>query len=121
MSAAKINLREKLALFDELWTPKIVAELNGQEVRLAKVHGEFVWHTHEGEDELFLVLSGSLDIHLRDRVEHLEQGDLFVVPRGVEHRPVSEQGAELLLFEPASVAHTGDVVSELTVDDPERI
>lgn len=118
---AKINLREKLALFEELWTPKIVAELNGQQVRLAKVQGEFVWHSHANEDELFLVLSGSLDLEFRDHTEHLVEGDLCVVPRGVEHRPVSAQGAELLLFEPATVAHTGKIVSDLTVEDPERI
>ena len=117
----KINLAEKLSLFQETWTPKIVGALNGQEVKLAKIHGEFVWHAHENEDELFLVLEGSLVMHLRDREVPLETGDMFIVPRGVEHNPVSEQGASVLLFEPAATKHTGELVVDRTVTDPEWI
>lgn len=117
----KVNLEEKLALFSEHWSPKIVAELNGQHVKLAKLLGEFVWHRHADEDELFLVLLGSLAIHLRDRVVHLEPGELFVVPRGVEHKPVAEREAQVLLLEPASTLNTGDVRNERTVDAPERL
>ena len=117
----KVVLREKLAAFDETWTPRIVGELNGQYVKLAKLEGDFVWHAHEEEDELFLVLEGELTLRLRDREVHLAAGEMFVVPRGVEHMPVSPGGASVLLFEPKSTAHTGDVRSELTVDDQEWI
>jgi mannose-6-phosphate isomerase-like protein (cupin superfamily) len=117
----KINLAEKLSLFEELWTPKIIAELNGQHVKLAKVRGEMVWHKHDGEDELFLVLSGSLAIHLRDRSVTLGPGEIFIVPRGVEHRPVAEEETHILLFEPVETAHTGDTISDLTVTELEWI
>jgi mannose-6-phosphate isomerase-like protein (cupin superfamily) len=111
----KINLSEKLALFEELWTPKIIAQLNGQHVKLAKVQGEMVWH------ELFLVLSGRLTLHLRDRSVVLGPGELFVVPRGVEHLPVAEEETHLLLFEPVTTAHTGDTITEMTVTELEWI
>jgi mannose-6-phosphate isomerase-like protein (cupin superfamily) len=117
----KVDLREKLALIDEIWGPRIVAELNGQHVKLAKLEGEFVWHRHAEEDELFLVLEGRLAIHLRDRVVELEPGQMFVVPRGVEHKPVAEGVAEVLLFEPASTRNTGDVVEERTRQFVERV
>jgi mannose-6-phosphate isomerase-like protein (cupin superfamily) len=117
----KVNLSEKLGLFAEHWSPRIVAELNGQHVKLAKLKGEFVWHQHEGEDELFLVLRGELAIHLRDRVVRLGEGELFVVPRGVEHKPVAEREAHVLLLEPASTLNTGNVRDERTVDAPARI
>ena len=119
--ADKIVLREKLAAFRETWTPKIVGELNGQYVKLAKLEGEFVWHSHAQEDELFLVLEGELTLRLREREVHLAAGEMFIVPRGVEHLPLSPGGASVLLFEPRSTAHTGEVRSELTVDDPEWI
>jgi mannose-6-phosphate isomerase-like protein (cupin superfamily) len=117
----KVNLTEKLARIQDHWHPRLVAELNGQHVRLAKVRGEFVWHRHEHEDELFLVLRGRLRIELRDRHVELEEGELFVVPRGVEHRPVAEEEVHLLLFEPAATRNTGDVESELTVETVEPI
>jgi mannose-6-phosphate isomerase-like protein (cupin superfamily) len=119
--AGKVNLAQKLSLFEETWTPKIVGELNGQLVKLAKTRGEFVWHTHDAEDELFLVIEGRLEIHLRDRVVELEPGELFVVPRGVEHKPVGD--ASVLLFEPAATLHTGETRDDRTVEvtDQERI
>lgn len=117
----KVNLAEKLTHIDAYWSPRLVAELNGQHVRLAKVKGEFVWHQHESEDELFLVLRGRLVIELRDRRVELGEGDLFVVPRGVEHRPVAEEEVHLLLFEPASTRNTGNVTSERTVETVEPV
>jgi mannose-6-phosphate isomerase-like protein (cupin superfamily) len=117
----KVNLREKLGLFSERWSPRIVGELNGQHVKLAKLEGEFVWHQHEREDELFLVLRGALDIHLRDRVVTLEEGEFFIVPRGVEHKPVAEEEVHVLLLEPASTLNTGNVRSGRTVECPERL
>lgn len=110
----KVNLRQKLAGFDELWSPRIVGQLNGQHVKLAKLRGEFVWHHHEHEDELFLVLSGCLVLRLRDREVRLGPGEFFIVPRGVEHRPVADEEVHLLLFEPASTRNTGNVEDERT-------
>jgi mannose-6-phosphate isomerase-like protein (cupin superfamily) len=118
----KLTLSEKLAEITEHWRPKVVAELNGQEVKLVKVKGEFVWHHHEAEDELFLVLRGVLRIEFRDRVVTLEPGEMLVVPRGVEHRPVADEEVELLLFEPAATRNTGNVVHEtLTAPDGARL
>lgn len=117
----KVNLLQKLSLFEEKWTPKIIGALNGQEVKIAKIEGDFVWHTHAEEDELFLVLEGSLVMKFRDRKVELGVGEMIIVPRGVEHMPVATEGASLLLFEPAGTAHTGDVVSERTVTDQKWI
>ena len=117
----KVNLAEKLALFDENWSPRVVGELNGQHVKLVKFRGEFVWHKHDAEDELFLVVRGRLTIRLRDRDVHLDEGEFFIVPRGVEHLPVAEQEAQVLLFEPASTLNTGDVRNERTVERLDRI
>jgi mannose-6-phosphate isomerase-like protein (cupin superfamily) len=111
----KVNLREKLALFAEHWQPKIVGELNGQQVKLVKLQGEFVWHHHEHEDELFLVVQGRFRMDFRDRAVWLEEGEFLSVPRGVEHRPVAEQEAHVLLFEPAATLNTGNVQNERTV------
>ena len=111
----KINLKEKLTLFSEHWTPKIVGELNEQYVKLAKVKGEMVWHDHENEDELFYIIKGQLLLKFRDKEVTLKEGDMYIVPRGVEHQPIAEEECHLLLFEPKSTAHTGDVESELTV------
>ena len=105
----KINLAERFSRITEHWRPKVVAELNGQVVRLVKVQGEFVWHQHAGEDELFYVVSGRLRIDFRDGPVILGPGEMLVVPRGVEHRPVAEEECEMLLFEPAEVRNTGDV------------
>jgi mannose-6-phosphate isomerase-like protein (cupin superfamily) len=117
----KVNLRDKLSLFSAHWDPKIVGELNGQHVKLVKFQGEFVWHHHEHEDELFLVVSGRFTMQFRDRNIPLEQGEFLIVPRGVEHRPVAEQEVHVLLFEPATTLNTGNVVSERTVVAPPRI
>ena len=117
----KINLAEKLSRFEEHWSPRIVAELNGQHVKLAKLKGEFVWHHHADEDELFLVLHGTLTIRLRDRDVVLNEGECFVVPKGVEHQPVAENEVHVLLLEPANTLNTGNVRSEHTVEQPERL
>ena len=116
-SPEKVNVAEKLALFDECWSPKIVAELNGQHVKLLN---EFSWHHHDEEDELFFVIEGRLGIKFRDRDVWLEEGEMIVVPRGVEHRPVAEEEACVMLFEPASTLNTGNVRNELTTE-AERI
>lgn len=117
----KVNLAEKLRSFDEKWSPRIVAELNGQHVKVAKLEGTFTWHHHENEDEMFLVLEGTLLMEFRDRTVTLNEGEFLVVPRGVEHRPVAEGEAHVLLFEPASTLNTGNVRNERTVETPERI
>jgi mannose-6-phosphate isomerase-like protein (cupin superfamily) len=113
----KVNIKEKFALFDERWSPKIVGELNGQHVKLVKLHGEFVWHHHEQEDELFLVLGGRLRMDFRDRRVWVEQGEFIIVPRGVEHRPVAEEEVHEMLFEPATTLNTGNVRNELTATE----
>ncbi|RJP36103.1 MAG: cupin domain-containing protein [Phycisphaerales bacterium] len=115
MPPPTINLSAKLAAFDRLWSPKVIAELNGQMVKLVKVEGEYVWHHHADEDELFLVLTGELEIHFRDGVATLSEGELIVVPRGVEHKPVARRPAEILLFEPATTRNTGNVDHAWTV------
>ena len=118
---AKVNIREKLALFHDHWSPRIVGELNGQHVKLVKFQGEFVWHKHDHEDELFLVVKGRFRMEYRDRHVWLEEGEFLIVPRGVEHRPVAEEEVHVLLFEPAGTLNTGDVQNERTVQEPERI
>lgn len=117
----KVNLAAKLASFAGHWNPRIVAELNGQQVKLVKFVGPFTWHFHEREDELFLVVRGSFRMEFRDRAVDLHQGEFIVVPRGVEHRPVAEREVEVLLFEPATTLNTGNVVEDRTVSEPERI
>ena len=117
----KINLAEKLSLFTERWSPKIIAELNGQHVKLVKSLGEFPWHFHEQEDELFLVVRGTLRMEFRDRAVVLQAGEMIVVPRGVEHRPVAEQEVCLMLFEPASTVNTGSAGGAHTVAKPDWI
>lgn len=117
----KVNLAEKLGQFDERWSPRIVGELNDQHVKLVKLEGEFVWHHHEHEDELFLVLRGQLSIELRDRVVELSEGEFFIVPRGVDHKPVAREETHVLLLEPASTLNTGNVRDDRTVEAPERL
>lgn len=112
----KVNVAEALQSFSEHWQPRIVGELNGQHVKLAKLQGEFVWHHHAGEDELFYVVHGSIDIELRDRTITLAAGEFFIVPRGVEHRPVAKDEAHIMLFEPAGTLNTGNVRSERTYE-----
>ena len=120
MSTDKVNLAEKFSLFDERWSPKIVGELNGQHVKLVKILGEFVWHHHDEEDELFFVIEGRLGMEFRNRDVLLEEGEMIVVPCGVEHRPVAEEEVHVMLFEPASTLNTGNVRIELTME-AERI
>jgi mannose-6-phosphate isomerase-like protein (cupin superfamily) len=117
----KVNIAEKLALFNDHWKPRIVAELNGQHVKLGKFAGSFVWHKHENEDEMFLVVRGSFRMEFRDQTLELTQGEFIVVPRGVEHRPVADREVEVMLFEPASTLNTGNVRDERTVEKLERI
>jgi mannose-6-phosphate isomerase-like protein (cupin superfamily) len=117
----KVNLVEKLALFRDYWSPKIVGELNGQYLKLVKFQGEFVWHHHEHEDELFLVVKGQFRMEFRDRQVWLEEGEFLIVPRKVEHRPVAEEEAHVLLFEPATTLNTGNVVNERTIKDLGRL
>ena len=110
----KISLDEKFATFSEQWQPRIIGELNGQHVKIVRLLGEFVWHHHEAEDELFLVVEGKMTIEFRDRVVELRAGELCIVPRGVEHRPVAAEEAKVLLFEPASTLNTGNVENDRT-------
>ncbi|MBK6389618.1 MAG: cupin domain-containing protein [Saprospiraceae bacterium] len=113
-SISKVNLDQKLSLFSDYFNPRIVGELNNQQVKLVKFQGEFVWHKHDHEDELFLVIHGSFTMELRDQSIELYPGEMLVVPRGVEHRPVAEHEVSILLFEPATTLNTGDASSELT-------
>ena len=118
----KVNLDEAFASFDEQWDPRIAGELNGQAVKLAKVEGEFVWHQHDDADELFLVTSGELLIEFRDQPDvGIGEGEFLVVPSGVEHRPVADEEAEIVLFEPAETRNTGDVEDEKTQTERKRI
>ncbi|MEM7572229.1 MAG: cupin domain-containing protein [Bacteroidota bacterium] len=119
----KINISEKLSLFSDHWSPKVIGEVSGHEVKLAKIAGDFVWHDHAEEDELFYILQGTLYIDFRDRTEELQAGDMLIVPAGVEHRPRTKDGMEvhLMLVEPAKIKHTGDVEHELTVHENEKI
>jgi len=117
----KVNLEEKLRLFSEHWNPKVVGQLNGQQVKLAKLLGTFEWHRHDAEDELFLVLSGTLTMRLRDREVTLQEGEFLIVPRGVEHQPHAEQEVQVLLFEPITTVNTGNARNERTRLDLEWI
>lgn len=113
----KINLKKKFSLFSDYWSPKIVGELNDNHVKLAKFKGVFDWHHHESEDELFLVIKGTLVIEFRDQIITLNEGELLIVPKGVEHRPVAQEEVEVLLVEPKSTLNTGNVQTERTVSD----
>ncbi|HEY9184966.1 MAG TPA: cupin domain-containing protein [Salegentibacter sp.] len=117
----KVNLKDKFELFNEYWTPKIIGELNGQQVKLAKLKGEFVWHDHKHEDEMFLVIKGSIKIEFRDKTINLHEGEMYIVPRGVEHNPVAQEEAWVLLFEPSTTQHTGEVKDKLSVENPDWI
>ena len=116
-----INLAEKFALIDDYWSPRIAGELNGNVVKLAKIKGEFVWHHHADEDELFLVVKGRMVMRLRDGDRPLVAGEIIIIPRGVEHCPVAEDECHILLFEPAGTLNTGNVTDERTVTDEQRI
>jgi len=108
----KVNLAEKFALIGEYWRPKVVGELNGQEVKLVKFRGEFPWHHHEAEDEMFMAVRGSFRLEFRDKTIELSEGEFVIVPRGVEHRPIAEEEVEVLLFEPSNLRNTGNIEDE---------
>lgn len=112
----KVNIEQKLSLINEYWSPKIVAELNESYIKLAKLKGEFTWHHHENEDELFLVIKGNLIIRLREKDIHLSEGELFMIPKGVEHLPIAKEEVQVMLIEPKSTLNTGNVVNEKTVE-----
>ncbi len=116
-----VNLAAKLAQIREPWRPHVVAELNGQQVKLTKLLGSFIWHHHEAEDELFLVVRGRFRMEFRDREVWVEEGEFLVVPRGVEHRPVADEEVEILLFEPAGTRNTGNVVDDRTLEELPRL
>ena len=111
-----INVKDKFGLFSDQWRPKVIGELNGQHVKLAKVEGEFVWHSHEHEDELFYIMKGTLMMELRDKKLTLNEGEMCIIPKGVEHRPIAKEEVWIMLFEPAQIKHTGEVQHELTVE-----
>ena len=115
------NIQEKFGLFSDHWSPKKIGELNGQQIILAKVQGEFVFHRHDNEDELFMVIKGQLIIELRERSVVLNPGEFYIVPRGIEHKPTAKEETHLLLFEPLSTKHTGDVMADITVETYEEI
>ena len=121
MIGVPVNLAEKFDQIEDYWSPRVVGELNAQQVKLAKIKGEFVWHHHEAEDELFLVLQGKLELEFREGTVELTPGEFFIVPRGVEHRPVAREEVHLLMFEPASTLNTGNVRNEFTVEHPSKI
>lgn len=120
-SMQKVNIDEKFALFNEHWSPKIVGELNDSYVKLAKFKGEFVWHKHDNEDELFLVIKGELHIKLRDQDIYLKPGEFFIVPKGTEHLPIAENEAHILLLEPKTTLNTGNINNERTVKDLNKL
>ena len=117
----KVNIAEKLSLFDDYCNPRIIGELNGQQVKAVKLKGEFVWHSHDHEDELFLVIKGKFNMELRDKTVEISEGEFFIVPKGVEHKPVAEEEVHILLFEPASTLNTGDVQNKMTRNVLEKI
>ena len=110
----KINITEKLNLFHDYFNPRIIAELNGQHVKLGKFQGEFVWHKHDNEDELFFVVEGEFDMHFRDKVVTIKKNEIIVVPKGIEHKPVAKNEVHVMLFEPAGTINTGEISNEMT-------
>jgi len=116
-----VNVKEKLSMFDEHWSPKIVGELNGQQVKLAKLKGEFIWHFHENEDELFWVIKGQLLMKMRDQDVVINEGEFFIVPKGVEHLPVAQEECHIMLLEPASTLNTGNINNERTLEELQKL
>ena len=117
----KVNLLHKFSLFNDHWSPKIVGELNGQQVKLVKLEGEFVWHKHDNEDELFFVVKGGFTMELRDQNIKLNEGEFLIIPKGVEHKPVAENEAWIMLFEPSATLNTGNIIDKKTKMELERI
>ncbi len=115
----KVNVADKFSLFKDHWNPRIVGELNGQQVKIARLKGEFIWHSHENEDEMFYIIKGRLKIEFRDRMVELHENEFLIVPRGVEHRPIAEEEVQVMLFEPASTLHTGKEKHSLTNNQQE--
>lgn len=120
-NSEKVNIKEKLLKINDYWNPRIVGELNGQEVKLVKFKGEFVWHHHDDEDEMFLVIDGNFKMEFRDKTVDLKTGEFLIVPKGVEHRPVAEDEVSVMLFEPANTLNTGNLKSDLTQQNLEKI
>ncbi len=116
-----INLKEKFAKFSDHWNPRIIGQLNDQDVKIAKVKGEFVWHNHTNEDELFFIIKGSLKIDFKDGPRTINAGEMIIIPRGVEHKPIAEEEVWIMLFEPQSTKHTGEVEHDMTVKSYEKI
>jgi mannose-6-phosphate isomerase-like protein (cupin superfamily) len=116
-----ININQKFSLFSEHWTPKKIGELNGQQILLAKIKGEFIWHAHEHEDELFMIIKGSLILEFRDKTVKLNEGEIYIIPKGVEHKPIAKEEVHVLLFEPLDIKHTGNVMADVTVETFETI
>lgn len=114
MSIETIVIREKLNQIGDYWNPRIAGELNGQQVKLVKFKGEFIWHKHDDEDEMFLVISGGFEMELRDKILHVQEGEFVIIPRGTEHRPVAQEEVHVMLFEPATTLNTGDQRNDLT-------
>jgi len=116
-----INIKDKFGKFEDHWNPRIIGSLNGQDIKIAKVKGEFVWHDHINEDELFMIIKGSLDIHFENDIRTISEGEIIIVPKGVTHKPVAKEECWIMLFEPQSTKHTGDTASELTVHQYQKI
>ena len=121
MEISKVNLKDKFAMFSDHWNPRIIGELNGQQVKAAKLKGEFVFHHHDDEDEMFLVLEGQLKIAFEDKTVDISPGEFIIIPKSVSHKPIAEEEVHLLLFEPASTLHTGNVRHELTKDNLKKL
>jgi mannose-6-phosphate isomerase-like protein (cupin superfamily) len=121
MAIEKVNISQKLNSFSDYWNPRIAGELNGQQIKLVKFKGPFIWHKHENEDEMFLVIKGSFIMELRDKNQEIKEGEFIIIPKGTEHRPVAAEEVEVMLFEPASTLNTGDKRSEFTKDRLEKI
>ncbi len=121
MEIKKVNLKNTFTKFNDYWNPRIIGELNGQQVKAVKIKGEFVFHHHEDEDEMFLVLAGHLKMVLEDKTININPGEFIIIPKGVNHKPIADEEVHLLLFEPASTLHTGNVRHELTKDKLERL
>lgn len=121
MKIEKVNIENKLSYFSDYWNPRIVGELNGQHVKLVKFQGDFVWHKHDDEDELFYVLNGEFKVEFRDKIVEIKENEFLIVPKGVEHRPVAEKEVSVMLFEPCTAVNTGDNPGNLTKENLERI
>ena len=117
----KINIKDKLSLFSEYWSPKIVGELNGQYVKLCKLKGEFVWHKHDNEDEMFFVIDGILKVEFRDKTISIDKNEFIIIPKGIEHKPIADKEVSLMVFEPISTLNTGDTEGDFTIEELDRI